>query len=344
MMIRIYPEQLAAQLSEGLRGSYFLCGNDPLLRQESHDAIIAAARQHQFLENLRFSVDNHTDWDALFTACQSLSLFTQRQTLTLEMPENGPATALATRLLQLAEMLHSDLILIVHLNKLSKAQENSQWFKALSGNGVMVPCTTPEQAQLPRWVSQRCTALGLSVDPQAINLLCYCYEGNLLALSQALERLSLLWPEGQLTLPRVEQAVNDAAHFSPYHWVDAILGGKSKRALHILQQLQKEAVEPVILLRTLQREVMTLLRLQQDRVSQPVRQLMDQHRIWQNRRPLFSTALQRLNKSRLHQSIRLLAAIERMIKQDFGSDVWSALSTLTLQLSLDQSSPALDHV
>ncbi|MBT1655042.1 DNA polymerase III subunit delta, partial [Klebsiella pneumoniae] len=77
-------------------------------------------------------------------------------------------------------------------------------------------------------------------------LLCYCYEGNLLALAQALDRLALLWPDGKLTLPRVEQAVNDAAHFTPFHWVDALLSAKSKRALHILQQLRLEGSEPVI--------------------------------------------------------------------------------------------------
>ncbi|MBN0727169.1 hypothetical protein JTM08_36065, partial [Pseudomonas aeruginosa] len=57
---------------------------------------------------------------------------------------------------------------------------------------------------------------------------------TVLALAQALERLALLWPDGKLTLPRVEQAVNDAAHFTPYHWVDALLAGKSKRVLHVL--------------------------------------------------------------------------------------------------------------
>ena len=43
----------------------------------------------------------------------------------------------------------------------------------------------------------------LELDDAANQLLCYCYEGNLLALSQALERLSLLHPDGKLTLPRV---------------------------------------------------------------------------------------------------------------------------------------------
>ena len=104
-------------------------------------------------------------------------------------------------------------------------------------------------------------SISLQLDDAASQLLCYCYEGNLLALAQALERLALLWPDGKLTLPRVEQAVNDAAHFTPYHWVDALLAGKSKRVLHVLQQLRLEGCEPAILLRTLQRELLLLVNL-----------------------------------------------------------------------------------
>jgi DNA polymerase III delta subunit len=55
--------------------------------------------------------------------------------------------------------------------------------------------------------------------------------------------------------------VNDAAHFTPYHWVDALLAGKSKRVLHVLQQLRLEGCEPAILLRTLQRELLLLVTL-----------------------------------------------------------------------------------
>lgn len=34
-MLKLYPEQLRAQLNEGLRAAYLLLGNDPLLLQES---------------------------------------------------------------------------------------------------------------------------------------------------------------------------------------------------------------------------------------------------------------------------------------------------------------------
>lgn len=343
-MIRIYPEQLGAQLREGLRASYLLTGNEPLLLQESVDAIRTTAIAEGFTEHYHFTLDAQTSWESIFSCCQSLSLFAQRQTLTLQFPENGPNAAMTEQLGKLSQLLHSDILLICQLAKLSKAQENSGWFKGLLSGGVMVPCQTPEAAQLPRWVASRARGMKLTLDEPAIQLLCYCYEGNLLALSQALERLSLLWPDGVLTLPRVEEAVSDAAHFTPFHWVDALLAGKSKRAIHILHQLEKEDSEPVILLRTLQRDLLILLQLQRQQAHQPLRALMDKQRIWQNRRALFSEALSRLDGTRLHQAVHLLTKIELTLKQDYGQRVWPQLETLSLLLCHRQFPEALLNV
>ncbi|CNL37515.1 DNA polymerase III subunit delta [Yersinia aldovae] len=329
-MIRIYPEQLVTQLHEGLRACYLLCGNEPLLLQESQDHIRHVASQHDFSEHFSFTLDAHTEWDNIFSLCQALSLFASRQTLLLNFPESGLTAPMNEQLVKLSSLLHPDILLILRANKLTKAQENSAWFKALSKNGVLVSCQTPEQTQLPRWVSARAKLLNLEVDDAATQLLCYCYEGNLLALSQALERLSLLYPDGKLTLPRVEQAVNDAAHFTPYHWLDALLAGKSKRAWHILQQLQLEESEPVILLRTLQRELLLLLTLKRRMDQVPLRSLFDQFKVWQNRRPMMTQALQRLTLQQLQQAVHLLTRMEIRLKQDYGQSIWPELEILSM--------------
>lgn len=44
-MIRLYPEQLRAQLNEGLRAAYLLLGNDPLLLQESRTLFVWRLRR-----------------------------------------------------------------------------------------------------------------------------------------------------------------------------------------------------------------------------------------------------------------------------------------------------------
>lgn len=331
-MLKLWPEQLRAQLNEGLRAAYLLLGNDPLLLQESQDAVRHAAVEHDFTEHHSVAIDASTDWQALFALSQELSLFASRQTLLLQLPDNGPNAAIAGQLEKLTGLLHDDLLLIVRGNRLTRAQENAAWYNALSKNAVLINCQTPEQAQLPRWVAARARQMKLSPDEAAIQLLCYCYEGNLLALNQALERLSLLWPDGKLTLPRVEQAVNDAAHFTPFHWVDALLAGKSTRALHILQQLRLEASEPVILVRSIQRELLQLVNLKRQSAQTPLRTLFDKQRVWQNRRPLISEALNRLSAEQLWQAVRLLNQIELTIKQDFGQSVWAELESLSLLL------------
>ncbi|MGI8487794.1 DNA polymerase III subunit delta [Pectobacterium sp. S5] len=331
-MIRLYPEQLTAQLHEGLRGCYLVFGSDPLLLQESLDSIKRVAQQHEFSEHFSFILDLHTDWDAIFSTCQALSLFASRQSLLLVLPENGPNAAMGENLVKLSGLLHPDILLILRGHKLTKAQENSVWFKALAQDSVYINCLTPEQAQLPRWVAQRAKAMKLTLDEQATQLICYCYEGNLLALSQALERLALLYPDGKLTLPRVESAVNDAAHFTPFHWLDALLAGKGKRAWHILQQLKQEDCEPVILLRTLQRELLQLLTLKRRMSDTPLRTLFDQQKVWQNRRDLLTQALQRLSLQQLQQAVRLLTQVEITLKQDYGQSVWSELESLAMLL------------
>ncbi|VEB93967.1 DNA polymerase III subunit delta [Citrobacter koseri] len=65
-MIRLYPEQLRAQLNEGLRAAYLLLGNDPLLLQESQDAIRLTAAAQGFEEHHAFTIDTSTDWGTLF--------------------------------------------------------------------------------------------------------------------------------------------------------------------------------------------------------------------------------------------------------------------------------------
>ncbi|MBN3182630.1 DNA polymerase III subunit delta [Pectobacterium brasiliense] len=331
-MIRLYPEQLTAQLHEGLRGCYLVFGSDPLLLQESLDSIKRVAQQHEFSEHFSFILDLHTDWDAIFSTCQALSLFASRQSLLLVLPENGPNAAMGENLVKLSGLLHPDILLILRGHKLTKAQENSAWFKTLAQDSVYINCLTPEQAQLPRWVAQRAKSMKLTLDDQATQLICYCYEGNLLALSQALERLALLYPDGKLTLPRVESAVNDAAHFTPFHWLDALLAGKGKRAWHILQQLKQEDCEPVILLRTLQRELLQLLALKRRMSDMPLRTLFDQQKVWQNRRDLLTQALQRLSLQQLQQAVRLLTQVEITLKQDYGQSVWSELESLAMLL------------
>jgi len=88
----------------------------------------------------------------------------------------------------------------------------------------------------------------------------------------------------------------------------------------------------VILLRTLQRELLLLLTLKRQSAHSPLRALFDKHRVWQNRRGMTTEALNRLSPDQLRQAVQLLTRTELTLKQDYGQSIWSELESLSLLL------------
>ena len=155
----------------------------------------------------------------------------------------------AENLQQFISGLNEDSLLVLTLTKLSKAAEKQEWFiqaNQLEPQAVIVNCQTPNSEQLSRWVKHRTKNMGLSADEEAVQLLCYSYENNLLALKQALQLLDLLYPDHKLTYNRVKSVVEQSSVFTPSQWIDALLSGKANRSKRILRGLQAEDVQPVI--------------------------------------------------------------------------------------------------
>lgn len=334
--MRIFADRLLEQVNKQLHPTYLLFGNEPLLLQESRQAIQKAALSQGFEERHRFAIDSSFDWNLVYDCCQAMSLFSARQIIELELPESGVNAAIAKELLALADMLHQDVLLVVIGTKLTKAQENTKWFKALSTNGCWVNCLTPDIQRLPQFVQARCRALNLKPDPEAIQMLAQWHEGNLFALTQSLEKLALLYPDGQLNLIRLEESLSRHNHFTAFHWIDALLAGKANRAQRIMRQLEAEGVEMVILARTIQKELQQLLAMLQMMQSEPIGRVFESYRIWQSKRPLYSAALTRLSITNVKTLLQLLAKIEILTKTQYDQSSWPLLHQLSTQMCLPQ--------
>ncbi|WP_044470102.1 DNA polymerase III subunit delta [Mannheimia massilioguelmaensis] len=342
-MNRIFTEQLSHSLNNRLARVYYLIGQDPLLLSESLDQITKIANTQGFDEKVEVIIDNMTDWNALFERCQSMGLFFNKQAIILKFPENLTAV-LQKNLIELISLLNEDILLILHFPKLTKTMEKQDWFIQLEhyeSQSVLINCQTPTVEQLPIWVSNRVKTMGLTIEQDALQLLCYSYENNLLALKQALELLALLHPDNKLSFVRVKNIVEQSSIFTPFQWIDALLEGKEARAQRILNGLQAEDVQPIILLRTLQRELIILLTLTkpQQRLtsiddSLPLNQLrenFDRLKIWQNRRNLYTQALKRLTYRQLYLMCQQLGELERLAKQEFSPNLWQQLSNFVLK-------------
>jgi DNA polymerase-3 subunit delta len=334
--MRIFADRLVEQLNKQLHPTYLIFGSEPLLIQESRQAIQKVAFAQGFEERHRFAIDSSFDWNVVYDCCQAMSLFSAQQIIELELPESGVNAGIAKELLAVSEMLHSDIIFVLIGSKLTKAQENAKWFKALANNGCWVNCLTPDIQRLPQFVQARCRALNLKPDQEAVQMLAQWHEGNLFALTQSLEKLALQYPDGILNLVRLEESLSRHNHFTAFHWIDALLAGKAKRSQRILRQLEAEGVESVILIRTVQKELTQLLNMANQIQIKPIGQVFESYRIWQSKRPLYSAALNRLQANKIIQLLQLLAKIELLVKTQYDQSSWPLLHQLSAEICLPQ--------
>ena len=333
-MQKIFPEALTNSLNQTLSPFYLLTGTDLLLLEESKDQILQAARLKEFDEKTEITITNETNWDTLFEAAQSMGLFFSKQMMLLNLPESLNANQVK-QLATLCRLSHSDLLLVFCLPKFTKAVEKQEWFTQIETQLIQVNCQTPDVAKLPNWLAHRAKLMGLQIEPEAAQLLCYSYEGNLLALKQALQFLQLRFIDGKITLKRAKEIVEQSAQFTPFQWVDALLEGKIGRAERILNYLKNEDVQPVVLLRIIQKELFILLEISrlptplyhydQPLLTNQIRAEFDRLKIWQNKRPFYVQACQRLTYRKLFILIQQLAVLEKQLKQEFSEQIWLEL-------------------
>lgn len=339
--MRLRAEQLASQLDKGLAPVYLVSGDETLLVQEACDAIRAAARTAGCSEREVLDVDNRFDWSQLLSAGAEMSLFADRKLIELKIPSAKPGTEGSKALTAYLEGPPNDNVLLIVAGKIDRQSTNSKWFKAIDGAGVVLQLWPVDAQQLPRWLQQRLQSAGLSIEPDALEMLCDRVEGNLLAAVQEVEKLKLLCPEGIITAEAVAESVADNARYNLFGLVDQALSGDAAGALKMLQGLRAEGTEPPVVLWALAREIRLLYQcraaMQRGTSAQ---QAMRSQRVWDKRMPLVGAGLKRHSLEHLAELLHRANLADQSVKGLADGRPWDHLGQLVLQLSQGEALPA----
>src|SRR3546814_16338098 len=86
-------------------------------------------------------------------------------------------------------------------------------------------------------------------------------EGNLLAAHQEIQKLALLYPEGQLAAEDVERAVLNVARYDVFGLRDAMLAGDIARTIRMIDGLRAEGDALPLVLWAVGEEIRLLARV-----------------------------------------------------------------------------------
>ena len=226
---------------------------------------------------------------------------------------------------------------MVSSQHLEKATTSTAWFEALARQMLWMETPRIDVASLGKWIAERLAAQKQQASPPVLALITERTEGNLLAAHQAIQRLGLLLPPGELPADAVADIVLDSARFELFGLVDAALAGEPARALRMARSLAAEDAAMPLLVWALGDALRKLLRIQQalqlDRVS--MQQAMRSAGVFGKREAIMRRALARLDIPTLQQLLQHTAVLDRMAKGVGGSlsSPWFQAETLLVAMA-----------
>ena len=336
--MKIKAEQLQSHLQKQLLPVYVVSGEEPLLAQESADAVRIAARAAGFAERELFHVEGNYDWNQLINESNSLSLFADKKILEIRIANGKPGDKGSKALCEICANLNPDNLLLIVLPKLERAAQNSKWIKALESVGAHIQVWPVSATQLPRWIQQRLQQAGIQANQEAVQILADRVEGNLLAAVQEIEKLKLLALDGKVDASRMSAVVADSARYNLFEFIDRVLMGDAQSAARSLRGLQNEGIEIIPLLWSITRELRILVKAS-EQVNRGAHSdaALKSAGVWDKRIPLFRSALSRLSPAHLRMLLHQAGAIDRGIKGQRQADVWEEITTLVLSLAGSQT-------
>lgn len=332
--MRLGLHELKAHLNKKLSPVYLVTGDEPLQLGEAADMIRSTARNQGFSERKIMEAATGFDWQELTAESNNLSLFAEQRIIDLRIPSGKPGNDGSKALATYCDNIPQDLLLLLSMPKLDQNQLKSKWYKALDKAGVVIQVWPVNEQRLPPWIEQRLRQKGLTPEKDVIQMLAERVEGNLLAASQEIEKLLLLFGPGIITAEQLAASVADSARFDVFTLVDAALQGKPERCARILRGLKNEGTPSAVVLWALSREIRQMAQIAYAlKNGVPANRAFAEQRIWDKRKPLVQQGLKRLSLSQWQNLLLLCEQADEAVKGQSKQDSWLLLEDISVRMS-----------
>ena len=332
--MNIKPEQLQNSLSNQLASTYFAFGAEILLVEQSLLMIKGIARENGFNERFRFDIDGNFSWDSIISLISSPSLFAEKRIIECRFTTGKIGVKGSKALTEILQTLPDDILLIISSGKLEMAQQKSKWFKTLDKKGIIIQHWEVQSNQLVGWITRNMSQLGLDSNIEVANAIAYCTEGNLLASMQEIQKLKIAYPDGKINLREYLNQIDQQSQYSVFGMIDSALQGDTDKVNKVFNSLVDDSTPPVILVSSLYREIKNLVNMSIElKTNQTIESILNNHRVWQKRKPLISNALKKHSYQKLQKLLLRLGRIDRSLKGMDNLDVYDELQNVVIALS-----------
>ena len=287
------------------------------------DLVLLAAKDCNFDEKTTYVVSKDMDWSFLDSNNENLDLFGSKKIIEIKLLGSGPGNKGSKALKEYSLNPDPNKLLIVSAEGLDKKSQSSAWAKSLEESGIMIVESPISLNAMPNWIQSRANDSNLQIENDAAQLLAEKTEGNLLAATQEIIKLTLLYPNKEIRLKEMETSISNASKYGIFDLSNAFVSGNKNRTFQIIESLKSEGMQPTLILWALTKEIHNLYKVMEDNSTK---------NIWGPRHYLESLTkrVNQLTKRKIKQSLLEIAEIDASIKGLSSKNPWQAIRDLAI--------------
>ncbi len=330
--MKLSTSQLNQHIQNNLSGGYWISGDETLLVLETCDNLRQAGLHQGFTNRSICHVDAHTDWQSVLGDANALSLFTDRNLIEIRFNTAKPNSNAIKALGNYFSDPNPDTLIIISSPKLDTSFQKTKAYKALEATINTLMLWPVSNEELPKWIRSRLQGQDLSIDNDALTLLCHNVEGNLLAAQQQIMQLALLNEDKQITISGLQDIIANNARFDVFGTLDKALQGDTAGSLRALDGLKAEGLQAANISWVFVRELQTLINIRQLAKEVGPDKALQRAGVWKRREPLIRNCLRRLKLNELEQCLLKAQHLDAAAKGQANANAWDEAALLIMHI------------
>ncbi|QDP72783.1 DNA polymerase III subunit delta [Legionella israelensis] len=332
----IKHQALIPSLKKAIFPLYVLVGPEYYFVEEETKMIKEAFSLNKEVDYKILTIQSKEDWYLLNDETNSYSLFASHAFLDVRYEKKNIDQAGKEILLNYLADANQHCLLLIRCPCVPVSQ--LQWLSS-KDKAVIISAYPPSIQDMRRWIISQLQQHQLKFTPKVIDIILYKVQGNMLACSQAIQKMILTYPpRSELNADEILEQLSDQSEYQFYDLTASCLAGETEKAIRVLRKLMIFQKDYSLILWIITEEIRVLLQLKH-LVHQQQYSLTDackKLKIWKQRIKLYQTANHRLSPSFLQQLILTAHKIDLLIKTGKTGPVSHLLESMVLSFSQGQ--------
>jgi DNA polymerase-3 subunit delta len=324
-------QALNISLKNNIQSIYVLSGHSPYLLNDAALTIKKSWRKHGETDEKIIDINSPSDWKKIIDEAYSYSLFNDLTLLDIRFDKKSIDNVGKEVIKQYLLKINKSCLIIIRASLVPPKQLQ---FLASDNNIVLVQIPVDNEISIKEWITKELRQRKITHEKDITNLIYQYSQGNMLAASQFIEKLTLILdPELPLTTDEVKAQLHDQSTFQLYDISDACLSANKEQVIYLLRQAKANEVEPTLILWILFQEVRLLIELSYLlKKSISFTSACGILKIWPKKTAMYEKSLKRLNLDKLTQLLHDGKELDELIKTSKTSQIWSYFENLALSL------------